>query len=185
VKENRIGDGILLTFESCTAFSNIPAGTPVAIGTGLATGHSIYTLGNAVAGMGETGANVGGAHFIGITDKDYSAGESPVSVWTEGVFRMYTSSSTVKANLQIGFPVWQLSGTRVVLGVPPATHTGDVPIGTLVGICGASGNTTGRYVEVLIRPGAYRWTIYGSGILAASSATSPEGLCWPSQVATA
>lgn len=181
--ENRIGEGVLVTFENCTAYSNIAAGTPVAIISAAAAGGGtqITTLGDNVAGFSSTAEGMG-YHFIGILDENVSAGDSPVTVWTEGVFRLHTSTGSVKGNVQIGFPVFGNSGNVVSLGVPGSATTGEPPIGTLVGLHGCSGTTTGSsVVSVRIKPAIYRWTIYNSGIAANTSATAPEALCWPKQ----
>ena len=179
-EETRYSEGNLVTFEDCTAYSNIAAGNMVCIGTAAAAGGgtNIFTMGHGVAGLSATALL--GYHFIGITDKSYSAGESPVTVHTEGVFKLTTSSGNLTANMVIGYPVFSSDdGSSVTVGV--AVATGDVAIGSLVGFCGSGTLATGAYVNVMIRPGAFRWTIQQDAITAATSATAPEALCYPKQ----
>lgn len=176
--DNRMSEGYLVTFENCTAFSNIPAGTPVAFNTGPAPGSAtqVYTLGENVAGLGETALL--GYHFIGVTDEDLSAGDSPVTVWVDGVFKFPQSRSGLDANHHAGYPVWADSGQTILVG--DGTGTGDLAIGSIVGWPTAAPNTA-CYVLVKINPGVFRWSIYSSGIAAGTSATNTEGLVWPKQ----
>jgi len=179
MSEVRYSEGNLVTFEDCTAYSNISAGEMVCLGTAAAAGGgtNIFTLGHAVAGL--SASALLGYHFIGVLDEDISAGQSPVTVHTNGIFKMVTSSGNLTANMVIGYPAYAGSGNIVTIGVGHAT--GDVPIGSLVGLCGSGTLATGAYVDIMIRPGAYRWTIWQQAITAATSATSPDALCYPKQ----
>lgn len=144
---NNNSDG-LLTLTDCTAASNIPAGTPVALLTGSTM---IYTLGQTVAGFSCTALL--GHHFIGITDEDYSAGDSPVTIWTNGVFKMYTASGCSATNTTntLVQAVFAKSGRYVQIG--HATTTGDAAIGTLIQPA-ASGSSS--WCGVKINPAMWR-----------------------------
>ena len=178
-EDNRYSDGVLVTFENCTAISNIAAGELLAISTAPAAGGGtkISSFSNNTAGFSSTALM--GYHFIGIADKSYSANESPVTVLTQGIFEMVTNSGNLTANMVIGYPVFGSDPSCVSVGV--ANATGDVAIGSLVGLCGSGTLATGARVQVMIRPGAYRWTIQQDAITAATSATAPEALCYPKQ----
>jgi len=171
----KISEGKLLCFDHCTAASNIPAGTPVGY---LSATRTIYTLGTDTTALANTALM--GYHFIGITDKAYSANECPVSVWTEGVFNlMLAASSVASASLEPGWPVFADSGRTVIVGTG---QTADACIGTLVSRpaeCTAAGGTQ---IKVKINPAVYRWTTYlgapgpGGTYL---TATQASPLCWP------
>ena len=179
MSEVRYSEGNLVTFENCTAYSNIAAGFMVGLATAAAAGGgtNVFTLGNGVAGLSCTALL--GYHFIGVLDESVSANQSPITVHTQGVFKMITSSGNLTANMVIGYPAFISSGQHVIMGVGHAT--GDVAIGSLVGLCGSGTLATGAYVDIKIRPGAYRWTIQQDAITAATSATAPEALCYPKQ----
>lgn len=179
MSEVRYSEGNLVTFENCTAASNIAEGTMVAVNTSPAAQGSttIFSLSDNTVGF--TSTALMGYHFIGVLDESVSAGQSPITVHTEGVFKMFTNSGTLTANMVVGYPVFASDPGTVAVGV--ADSTGDVALGTIVGLCGSGTLATGAYVEVMIRPGAYRWTIWQQGITAATSATAPEALCFPKQ----
>lgn len=147
LRSNNNTDG-LLTLTDCTAADNIPAGTPVALLTGSTT---IYTMGQTVSGFSCTALL--GHHFIGITDADYSANESPVTVWTKGVFKLYVASGCSATNTTntLCQAVFAKSGRYVQIG--HATTTGDAAIGTLV-IRADSGSST--WCGVKINPAMWR-----------------------------
>jgi hypothetical protein len=177
--ENRVSEGALVTYENCTALSNIAAGTPVALVSAAAAGGGtiVTTLGETVAGMSSTALL--GYHFIGVLDEAISANQTDITVWTKGVFQFDTSTSSLDANFVIGNPVWADSGTTVLVGA--GTGTGDLAIGTIVGFNTGAAAATGLDVLVKINPGVYRWGIWNEGIAAATSASAPESLCWPKQ----
>ena len=184
--ENRRSDGVLTTFENCTAISNIPAGTPVAI-RNQTSGYAadICTLGHDVAAL--TASDLCGYSFIGVLDEDVSAGECPVTVWTEGVFRFQFASSVATAQCHPGAPVFAESGQTV--NIHAGGPTGDVAIGSMVNLMWSAGAVvpgmgaavtgtrhTGKpYVDVRIKPGVFRW---GTVIAAATASASPWGV-WP------
>ena len=173
MSENRKSEGLLLTLENVTAASNIAAGKLVAI-----SGHTIYTLDSASTGFGNTGTM--NYNFIGILDESISAGQSPITVWTEGVFQLPIDTAATSGNLYAGFPVaWGTSGVTT-----PGVE-GDASIGTIVGM-ETFGNTGGGSVKesgvalIYIRPMALNWTIFAT---AALSATGPMPGAFP-QLAT-
>lgn len=183
---NRISEGALVTFEDCSALSNIPAGTLVGLAGQISGGVGITqvgTLGDTVAGISATAWGLG-MHFIGVTDEALSAGDSPVTVWTQGVFKLQIASGSIDASMFAGHPVWAHSGNSILID-EAGNGTADAPIGTIVGFPTGTLSTGGagqlNYVFVKIRPAAYRWTIYNSSLTAATSATAPEALCWPVQ----
>lgn len=168
--EQRKSEGLLVTLEAVTAASNMAAGTLVALSGTLA-----YTHSSATTGFGATATM--GYNFVGILDETVSAGQSPITVWTDGVFKLPLNSASTSGNIYAGLPVWTVSGTEV--GTPGSN--GAMSIGTLVGIEGATWGATGAgYVYVKIRPGAVNWTIAAT---AALSSTAPLPGAFP-QAAT-
>ena len=149
--ETRTSEGKLVTLEFCTALSNIAAGTPVALITGTTT---IGTLGLTVAGVSATAPL--GHQFVGVLDESVSAGQTPITVWTEGVFKFTMSSAATLASIQPGWPVAADSGTVVTTPVV----TGDQTIGTLVTQYAGWAATGSRTVEVAISPSMWRWDRY-------------------------
>jgi len=157
--EQRLSMGKLLTLEHVAAASNIGAGQMVGI-----SGVSIYTLNSGTTGFGATATQ--GYRFIGILDDSVSAGQVPITVWTDGVFLMDLNPGSISGSLYPGKPVWAESG---VVTTPGAN--GDMAIGTLVGIQGGTWGATGAgRVRVRIRPGALNWTI---ALASALSSTAP------------
>lgn len=158
--EQRLSEGKLITLENVTAASNMSAGDLVAL-----SGHMVYSLSSATI---STTATLGYS-FIGVLDEDISAGLSPVTVWTEGVFKIPLASGAADANIMPGLPVWcDGSGHATTPGA-----NGDAAIGTIVGISNATyGSTGGAVVNVYvkIRPMALNWTIAATASL---SATAP------------
>jgi hypothetical protein len=168
----RLGDGKLLTFDQCTAASNIEGG--------MAATRNIYTLGVTTTGLSTSGVGVSpqipGYSFIGITDKSYSAGECPVSVWTEGVFKFMCVSGQESADVAIGWPVYADSGLMVSVGTG---NTSDASIGTLVN---RPAETTGSAVIfVRIAPAVYRWTRWVGCYVGVAYATATQAVpfAWP------
>jgi len=182
---NKISEGSIVTWEGCTALSNIPAGTPLSLVGAVSGGPTVTqigTLGDTVAGVSAT--NYLGNSFIGVADYNISANGSPVTVFTEGVFKFIIASASLDASMIIGHPVWAHSGQSVLIN-ETANGTGDASIGTIVGFTTATVATGGagyNYVYVKIKPAIYRWTIMNSGMAQAQSATAPEALCWPPQL---
>ena len=150
--ENLISEGKLVTLEGCTAASNIAAGRMVAVDTGASM---IYSFDSEVAGLTGTGG-AHGVRFIGILDDSVSAGQSPVTVWTEGVFDLQLQSAISTAAL-IGRPVWGAVSGGGALVTTLGTTTGSYPIGSVVGL---TNGTSGEYVRVKIKPAAFRWGPY-------------------------
>jgi hypothetical protein len=144
--EYRVGEGKLVTYERCTAASNIAAGTPLGI---LTASDTIYTLGKDPVGFTCTGTL--GYHFIGIAAEDYSAGACPITVFTEGVFRLRADSGAATADCYPGWPVWADSGMVVTVGTG---NTSDACIGTLVS---RPAEISGAWIDVRINPAIYRW----------------------------
>jgi hypothetical protein len=149
--ENRKSSGRLVTLSYCTALSNIPAGTPVACLTG---NNVITTLGRTVTGMSATAGL--GHHFIGILDANVSAGQSPISVWTEGVFELTASSAWTTA--YIGDAVFPDSG-KVCIQAAAAVTTGDSPIGSYIPY--GTGERSGTTILVRINPMIWRHNTFG------------------------
>ena len=165
--EQRKSEGRLVTLENVTAASNITAGQMVAV-----SGTLLYTLSSATNGFGDTATQ--GYHFVGILDESVSAGQSPITVWTEGVFLLPLNSAATSGNINIGQPVWAISGTNQV-GTPGSN--GDMSVGSLVGIQGGTWqNTAAGRVYVKIRPGGFNWTIAATAGL---SATAPLPGAYP------
>ena len=160
--ENRISEGRLVTLEGATAASNIVAGTMVGLNTGS---NSIYSYSRETAGFSGT-AGAFGMRFIGILDEDVSAGQCPVTVWTEGVFRLRFQLGNSGAAAFVGRPVFACSSGGGLLvstnsGGAAGNPTGTNPIGTVVA-WGVSG-TAGDWLDVKINPGAFLW---GSNMIA-------------------
>lgn len=152
--------GGLLTLEHVTAASNMAAGTLVAL-----SGTHAYTLSSGSTGLGSTGGTLG-YHFIGVLDVSVSAGQCPITVWTEGIFKLPLASGAISGSIYPGKPVWAATGLATTPGA-----TGDMCIGSIVGIAGGTYGATGAgYVHVKIRPGALNWTIAATSAL---SATGP------------
>jgi len=145
--ENRRSEGKLVTLQFCTAASNIPAGTP--LGCNTAT-NMLYTLGNATTGFAFTGSL--GNYFIGVSDQNLSAGQSPVTIWTDGVFEFTAASAWTTA--PVGVPVMADSG-RVVTNTG---ISGDAPLGSY--IPAGTGERSGSTVFVNIKPVMWRWSTY-------------------------
>jgi hypothetical protein len=162
--ENRRSEGRLVTLQFCTAASNIPAGTPLACASASST---IYTLGASTTGFGMSGGM--DSYFIGISDQDLSAGQSPVTVWVEGVFELTANSAWVTA--YVGNAVFADSG-KVVAMVGKAS--GICPIGSY--IPAGTGERSGRTVLVKINPCVWRWSTYSQS---ANQASGIQGTAFP------
>lgn len=149
----------LLTLEDCTAASNFAAGTPLMIGTAT---NTVYSMGTQTTGHGCTGLL--GYHFIGICDKAYSAGDCPITVWTKGVFKMYTHGDNSATAVQPGYAVFAQSGLNVYLGI--TVDTGDVAIGSVVS---QPASASSSWLDVKINPGRYRFMYYTPNSVTATS----------------
>ena len=158
--ETRMSEGKLVTLENVTAASNLTAGDMIAV-----SGHMVYSLSSATIA---TTATLGYS-FVGVLDENVSAGQSPITVWTEGIFKFPLASGATEANIMPGLPVW-CDGSGYV--TTPGAQ-GDAAVGTIVGISNATYGSTGGaavYVYVKIRPMEYNWTI---AVTAALSSTAP------------
>ncbi len=158
--ETRKSEGRLITLENVTAASNMSAGDMVGV-----SGTRVFSLSSATIDLTATL----GYAFVGILDEDISAGQSPITVWSEGVFKIPIASGATDANIFPGQPMWCDGSGHVT--TPGAE--GDAAIGSLVGISNATfGSTGGAVVNALVRlrPMAYNWTIAASSGL---SATAP------------
>jgi hypothetical protein len=141
---------------------------------GIDTGTNlVYSLDRESAGF--SGSAKAGMRFIGILDEDVSAGDSPITVWTQGVFRLrLASSSAMTGSAIVGKPVWTCnSGGGEIVDVTGVT--GDFPIGNIVGWDGTA-EPSGDYIDVRINPGAYRWGVYG---VQTATAGMYFGAVWP------
>ena len=158
---NYISEGKLVVFENATAYSNIAAGRMVAIDSGA---NNITSFDTETAGFTGTGAMLG-ARFIGVLDDNVSANQSPVAVWTEGVFEFMIDTSITTLAF-IGRPAFaaRSGGGRYISTNAAGAATGQLPIGTFVGIStrtltgpAAIMGTSGTWSHVKINPGAFRW----------------------------
>jgi len=158
---NYISEGKLVVFENATAYSNIAAGRMVAIDSGA---NNITSFDTETAGFTGTGAMLG-ARFIGVLDDNVSANQSPVAVWTEGVFQFILDTAISTAAL-IGRPAFaaRSGGGQYVSTLAAGAATGQLPIGTFVGVStmtitapAATMGTSGTWARVKIMPGAFRW----------------------------
>ena len=160
----RLSEGKLVTFDGCTAASNMSAGDLVAINctTDIAAlSTQIYSCGDTVAGVSATALL--GCQFIGVLDEDVSAGDTPVRVWTEGVFEFRLASAVTTANCTVGQPLWIDSGNYLTT----PGQTGEFCMGTLLSVPEQTTLTATRftgcpYVRVRINPGALRWATWSS-----------------------
>ena len=162
-------EGMLLTLK-VTAASNMSAGDMVGISGTLA-----YSLGSATI----DNTAVLGYAFAGILDEDISAGQCPINVFTEGVFKMKLASGATDANILPGWPVWT-DGSGYVTTPGP---NGDACIGTLVGIqtgtWSATGGGVAKNVFVKIAPIMYKWSVASPASL---TATAPIAGGYPAAV---
>jgi len=157
--EYRKSEGKLVTFENVTAASNIVAGAMVAF-----SGTQVYTMSSGTTGYGETGTFY---NFIGVLDEAVTAGQSPITVWTEGVFQFDLASASVSGNLNPGMPVWATDSGTHGREVGTVGVNGTHSVGTLVGM-GTWGSTASTPVQVKIN--TQIWTIAATSAL---SATAP------------
>jgi hypothetical protein len=167
MSENRRSEGLLVTLQFCTAISNIPAGTPLAINTAT---NNIYTLGASTTGLASTG-NLGG-RFIGIADQDISANEVSFPIWVEGVFELTAASAWTTA--YIGYPVMADSGKHCIT----AGTIGHTPIGSYVPA--GTGERSGTTILVKIKPAMWRWSTYG--VTSLSGTAMYVGSTFPQQL---
>jgi hypothetical protein len=131
--------------------------------------NTIYTLGNATTGLLFTGGV--GYYFIGIADQDLSAGQTPVTVWVEGVFELTASSAWTTA--YIGDAIMPDSG-KVVDNTRVGLVSGNACIGSY--IPAGSGERSGRSVLVKINPGVWRWMTYSQ---TSSLSSGAQALAFP------
>ena len=153
--ENLISEGRLVTLEGATAGVNMSAGILVCVDSGV---NTVWPGDRETAGFSSTAK--GGGRFLGVLDEDVSAGQEPITVWTEGVFKFQLcSGSTLSATAMIGKPVFlNNSGCGTLVDVTAVT--GDFAIGTIVGMPDGT-EPSGDYVNIKITPGAFRWGVYG------------------------
>lgn len=168
--EQRKSEGALVTLENVTAASNIAAGSMVGV-----SGTLLYSLSSATINLTATL----GYAFVGILDESISAGQSPITIWTEGVFAIQIASGATDANLFPGQPVWS-DGSGYV--TTPGAE-GDAAVGTIVGISNATFGGTGAAdirAYVKIRPMGFNWTIAATSAL---SSTAPLPGAFPALAA--
>lgn len=169
MSENRLSEGQLVTYYNVTAASNIVAGAMVAT-----TGTLVYTMSSGTTGYGETGTFY---NFLGVTDEALSAGQSPITVWTEGVFKFELATASVSGNLYPGRPVWCTDSGTHGKEVGSVGVNGTQSVGTLVGMS-TWGSTAVGYVDVKINTRI--WTIAAT---AALSSTAPLPGAFPALAA--
>ncbi len=181
------GNNGLVTLDHCTAFSNIVAGTPLVIdSSGGVASCNIFSMGN-TTGMTDTQATaLLGSHFIGVLAADVSAGDCPVSLWTEGVFQFLTLSSTVSSKVAPGWAVFAApTGDFANSALQVSIGTGlvhDAAIGTLVNnIASEVTAVGGKPCHVKINPAVWRWTTWVGSELAGAYATASQAapMSWP------
>ena len=170
--ENKRNEGYLVTLQGAWAASNIAAGTPV---QGASATNAVYTLGVSTTGAG-TGHN--GQRFLGVLAHSVSASDTPITVYTKGVFKFLTAGTFTATNMDNGNPVWPNSG--MIVQSRKGTLTGDAAIGTIVGREAAT-ITSGNYIKVKINPGSYRWMYCAP---ASVTATSLPALSFPPSIGT-
>ena len=97
---------------------------------------------------------INGQRFLGVLAHSVSASDTPITVYTKGVFKFLTAGTFTATNMDNGNPVWPNSG--MIVQSRKGTLTGDAAIGTIVGREAAT-ITSGNYIKVKINPGSYRW----------------------------
>lgn len=164
--ETRRSEGRLVTLQFCTAASNIPAGTPLAV---MSATSLIYTLGLSTTGFGASGGI--GLYFAGISDEDLSAGDSPVTLWVDGVFELTASSAWTTA--YVGDAVMPDSGK--VVAITPIT--GNASIGSY--IPAGTGERSGTTVLVKIKPAIWNWITMGGSVSGTGGTAAGQGGVFP------
>lgn len=173
MSENRISEGALVTLEGATAASNIAAGTLVGLGTGT---NLIYSLDASIVAF-VSGSSIVGGRCLGVLDETISAGQSPVTIWTKGVFKfILNSGSTMTASAMIGKPVYAANSGGGTL-VDFTGITGDQAIGTVVGYPLGLTELSGQYINVKINPPGLLWGTYGETTV--GSGTGYVGHAYP------
>ena len=144
--ETRRAEGRIVTLNVIAA-SNISAGDMVGL-----SGTTMYSLSSGTLGL--TGTI--GHSFAGILDRDVSAGNTPIHVWTEGIFDIPLASGAIDTNIYPGFPVWS-DGSGYV--TTPGLN-GDAAVGVMVNIRSGSWGSTGvnAHVTVKINPMVFNRT---------------------------
>lgn len=171
--ENRMSEGELVTLVGATAASNIAAGCMVGIATG---GNAVFSLDRESVGL--TNSARAGGTFIGVLDETVVEGQSPITVWTQGVFKFrLNSETTMTGSAAIGKPVFaQTSGGGAL--VDYTGTTGDQAVGTVVGYDLGIEISCG-YVRIKISPASFNWGCFGIAQAGASSGTGYEGHVYP------
>lgn len=173
--ENYISEGSLVCLEGITAGSNLAAGELVMINTGSAASvPQLYSIG--VGNASISASNTMGWRCVGVLAEDISAGKTDAVVWTEGIFKFGLASGCLAAMISPGVPVFPDSGAFVLTPGNVGSSSGSSGQGAIGVICQSTGGIagTGAWVNVKIRPAAYRWTTYK----ATPSATNSLGLTW-------
>ena len=176
--ENYRSEGRAVDLFNVTAGSALIAGSPV----GILTGTSVLRhIGESVTGApGSSGQ--GGNFFIGIVDENYTSTHGGnIRILTEGVFEARFTTAVVAP--QVGEPAWIDSGgvvgSEFVVDAGSGAHTGEAPIGTIVGI--VTGETSGTRCQVRISPLALHRIAYrstGSSTVVTGQAAAYAGT-WP------
>jgi len=151
-----MSEGELVTLIRATAASNIAAGSMVAVDTGS---NHIFSLDHESTGL--SGSARASAKFIGVLDETITEGQSPITVWTQGVFKYrLNTASTLTGSAAIGKPVYaSVSGGGNL--VDYTATTGEIAVGTIVGYNLNGIELSCTYVRVKINPALFRWGIYG------------------------
>jgi len=158
--EQRKSEGRLVTLENVTAASNIVAGAMVAM-----SGTLVYTMSSGTTGYNETATFY---NFIGVLDQAVSAGQCPITVWTEGVFSFDLATASISGNLYPGQPVWCTDSGTHGREVGTAGVNGAHCVGSLVGMQ-TWGSTASTPVQVKINTKI--WSIASTAALTATSPT--------------
>ena len=161
-------EGTLVTI-TVTAASNMSAGDLVAISGTMAYSLSSATINN-TAVLGYT--------FVGVLDENISAGQCPITVWTNGVYPIPIASGAADANIMPNQPVWTDGSGHVTTPGP----NGDAAIGTLVGISNNTwGSTGGAVVNALVKiqPMMFEWSVASPANV---TATGPIAGAFPALV---
>jgi len=162
--EQRKSEGRLVTLENVTAASNIVAGAMVAM-----SGTLVYTMSSGTTGYNETATFY---NFIGVLDEAVSAGQSPITVWTEGVFSFDLATAAVSGNLYPGQPVWCTDSGTHGREVGTAGVDGTMCVGSLVSMA-TWGSTASTPVQVKINTNI--WTIAAAAASITATAATAGG----------
>lgn len=177
--ENLKGSGEIIELFNVTAGSSLQAGNVV----GFLTGTNVLRhIGESVTGApGSSGQ--GGNYAVGILEEDITStfGPGNVRVIVGGIIEALITSAAGTGFL--GQPLFIDSAT-VTNGVVVdfAGHTGETPIGTLIGHTNAA-SLSGTRVLFYLKPGALRWStanLDGSGATI-TGINDIHNLVWPPQ----